>query len=401
MKKVLFVINTMGQAGAERAMLELIKAINQPELEISLFVLLNRGELFSEVPSFVRLLNKKPDKGSVLAHAKPVLAKLTVKKAVRNASLMKNFLWICRNFSAQKKAGHIQPDKLLWKVISDGTKELSETFDIAIAFLEGGAAYYVADHVHAEKKAAFIHIEYEKSGFTPLLDHGCYNSMDRIYAVSEGVRESFLHMYPAYKEKTGIFHNIINTELIRTRAKQGVGFTDDFQGFRIVTVGRLHYQKGYDITIPVLKKLKQKGQNVRWYVLGDGPQRKEVEQWIQEAGVEHDFILLGMTANPYPYIAQCDLYVHATRYEGKSIAMEEAQVLGRPIIASDCPGNREQIKHRENGLLVPLKQESIMQAILELINDREQRERYGRRNAEIDFTRKEMLAEFHNFIWKE
>lgn len=399
MKKVLFVINTMGQAGAERAMLELIKTINSPKLEISLLVLLNRGELFSEVPSFVQVLNKKPDSGSVLAHAKPVLAKLVIKKAFFNASLCKNLPWLLKNFSVQKKTGRIQPDKLLWKIISDGTKELSETFDVAIAFLEGGAAYYVADHIYAEKKIAFIHIEYEKSGFTPLLDHGCYHKMDRIYAVSQGARDSFLQMYPSCKEKTKIFHNIINTEMIRKRAMQGTGFTDDFQGFRIVTVGRLHYQKAYDITISVLKQLRQMGQNIRWYVLGDGPQRKEVEQWIREANLEKDFILLGMVENPYPYISQCDLYVHVTRYEGKSIAIEEAQVLGKPVIASDCPGNREQIKHRENGLLVPLEQERIIRSILELINDKEQRKRYGRKNAEIDFSRQEMITEFCNFIW--
>lgn len=401
MKKVLFVINTMGQAGAERAMLELMKAMDRQGLEITLLVLLNRGELFSEVPSFIRLLNKKPNMGSVLVDAKLVLVRLVVKKAFKNFSLCKNILWLLKNFLAQRNKGHIQIEKLLWKIISDGTEKLSETFDIAVAFLEGGAAYYVADHVQARKKVAFIHIEYGKSGFTPLLDHGCYHTMNRIYAVSQGVRDSFLQMYPFYQEKTRIFHNIINTELIKKRAHQGVGFTDNFDGFRIVTVGRLHYQKGYDITIPVLKCLKQKGLAIRWYVLGDGPQRREIEQCIQKAGMEQDFILLGMVANPYPYMLQCDLYVHVTRYEGKSIAIEEAQVLGKAIIASDCPGNREQIIHKKNGLLVSLNQEEIVQAILELMNDKEQRELYEKTNEKIDFTKKAMLAEFCDYIWAE
>lgn len=397
-KEVLFVINTMGQAGAERAMLELIKAMDRSRFEIYLLVLLNRGELFSEIPPFVHLLNKNPDSGSVLAAAKPVLVKLVAKKAVGNASVFQNLPWLVKSLSEQRRMGRFQPDKLLWKVVSDGTKAIPKVFDVAVAYLEGGAAYYVADHVQAAKKIAFIHIEYEKSGFTPILDHGCYDRMDRIYTVSQGVKESFLHMYPAYKGKTKIFHNIINAEMIRERAEQGEGFTDGFEGFRIVTIGRLHYQKGYDITIPVFKRLRQSGCPLRWYVFGEGPQRKNIEQCIREAEVEGDFILMGAVKNPYPYLKQCDLYVHVTRFEGKSVAVEEAQVLGRAIIASDCPGNREQITHRENGLLVPLEQEKIVEAIQELLEDGEQRERYGRANAMIDFSKKEQLSELYRFI---
>lgn len=398
MKKILFVINTMGQGGAERAMLELMKRMDRKRFKLYFLVMLNRGELFPEVPGFVRILNPHPDYGSVLAHAKPVLAKIVVKKALFHGNVFKNMPWLFQNFLAQKRTGGIQADKLLWKIVSDGTPELPERFDAAIAYLEGGAAYYVADHVRAEKKLAFIHSEYEKSGFTPMLDHGCYDHMDRIYTVSQGGRASFLHMYPAYEGKTHIFYNMINAEWIRKRAMQGEGFTDGFEGFRIVTIGRLHYLKGYDIAIPALKMLKEAGYPMRWYVLGEGPLRRKVEQWIREYGLEQDFVLLGAVKNPYPYLKQCDLYVHATRTEGKSIAIEEAQVLGKAIIASDCPGNREQIRDRENGRLIPLEAKEIQKAVQELFEDEEQRKRYERASTAMDFSKKEQLQEFCRFL---
>ena len=65
MKKILFVMNTMGRAGAERALLALIKNLPKEEYDISLYVLINRGELFDEVPDYVHILNKKPDNRSV------------------------------------------------------------------------------------------------------------------------------------------------------------------------------------------------------------------------------------------------------------------------------------------------------------------------------------------------
>lgn len=104
-----------------------------------------------------------------------------------------------------KKTGNIQPDKLLWRVISDGADRFSETFDLAVAYLEGGSAYYVADHVNAKKKAAFVHIAYGNSGYTREMDRDCYEKMDQIFTVSQETRRHFLEFYPEYEKKVQVF----------------------------------------------------------------------------------------------------------------------------------------------------------------------------------------------------
>ncbi len=71
-----------------------------------------------------------------------------------------------------QKRGKLQTDKLLWRIVSDGAQRFDETFDLAVAWLEGGAAYYVAEHVKAARKAAFIHIDYESAGYTKEMDQG-------------------------------------------------------------------------------------------------------------------------------------------------------------------------------------------------------------------------------------
>lgn len=88
--------------------------------------------------------------------------------------------------------------------------------------------------------------------------------------------------------------------------------------------------------------------------------------------------MLGAVENPYPYYAQADLYVHATRFEGKSIAIQEAQVLGCPVIASDCNGNREQIESGVDGILCKLSPEDIAKCIEELIADPKKRQIYAK-----------------------
>lgn len=102
---------------------------------------------------------------------------------------------------------------------------------------------------------------------------------------------------------------------------------------------------------------------------GDGDQRAALEKQIAAAGLQQDFILLGATDNPFPYYAQTDIYIHATRFEGKSIAIQEAQILGCTVLASDCNGNREQIEDGVDGLLCPLEPQAIANAILRLAAD--------------------------------
>ena len=90
-------------------------------------------------------------------------------------------------------------------------------------------------------------------------------------------------------------------------------------------------------------------------------------------------MLMGAKENPYPYYKQCDLYVHATRFEGKSIAIQEAQVLGCTILVSDCSGNREQVENGTDGILCQLSPEDISRKIAELLGNEEKCREYGKK----------------------
>lgn len=378
MKKVLFVMNTLGHAGAEVALLELLRRLGEKELELSLYVLTEQGELVTDVPHEVKLMNKSFCAAPVLTkEGRNHLRKKTIRASFSKGAIFKNFSYIVKNGLKMAQNRKIQVDKLLWRVLSDGAEELKEEYDLAVAFLEGGSSYFVADHVKAKKKAAFIHIDYNLAGYTRSLDKDCFLQFDQIFTVSEEVKTHFLNAYPECKENTRVFHNMLNEERIFEKSKEPGGFEDDYEGIRILTVGRLVYQKGYDIAIEAMKLLKATGKNIRWYVLGEGNLRSSLEEEIRLAGLEEDFVLLGAVKNPYPYYAQADIYAHCTRFEGKSIAIQEAQILGKPIVASDCSGNKEQIINGVDGILCDLEPEEIKEAILSLIEDKEAAFVYG------------------------
>lgn len=386
MRKLLFVINTLGQAGAETALLNLLRQIDPKRYEISLYVLMGQGEMVSELPEYVRLLNSSFCESPVLSgQGRRLMVRRILRAAFRRGTVFRLFPYLLRNFFSMAAGKRVQADKLLWRLLSDGGQRLKEEYDLAVAYLEGGSAYYVADHVRAAKKAAFLHIDYEMAGYTRELDRDCYLKFDRIFAVSEEAKSAFERVYPECRERCGYFPNLLDVEGIRKKAALPGGFEDEFQGFRILTVGRLVTQKAFDVALEAMSLLKQRGERVRWYVLGEGDQRGFLEEKRRRLGLEEDFLLPGAVKNPYPYFAQADLYVHATRFEGKSIAIQEAQILGKAMLVSDCSGNRDQVEHGVDGLFCEVTPESICGGIQILLHDPGLRERLGRKAAERSF----------------
>ena len=398
-KKLLFVINTMGRAGAEMAMLELMRCLPSEQYEISLYVILSQGELVRELPSHVKVLNRTYCDTSVLSeNGRQHIHKTVIRSFFRNGRWLRKLFHLIAVALEMQRKKKFQLDKLLWRMISDGGEYPKQEYDLAIAYLEGGATYFTADHVRARKKAAFVHIDYGNAGYSRKMDKNCYQKFERIFAVSEEVRTSFLQVYPEWEEKTGIFHNIINRERILMLADREGGFSDNFEGIRLLTVGRLTYQKAYDIAITFMKKIKDAGYRARWYVLGEGDQRESLEKQIKSLGLERDFRLLGAVDNPYPYYRDCDIYVHATRFEGKSIAVQEAQVMGCAIVASDCNGNREQISDGDDGILCGFSTEGIAGSIISLIEDEGKRKRLGDTAAKKRLENKEEMQQLLDLL---
>ena len=370
-QNILFVINTMGRAGAEMALVEMMKKlVATDEYNIDLYVIIPRGEMFSFLPPQVRVLNRKVSNGSVLsASARLFIAWCICKAFFRRKTGLKMLGELVRNATRQKEEnGRVQAEKLVWRLLSAGAQAPGETYDLAVAYIEGAAAYYVADRVKAHHKATFIHIDCQHAGYQPWMDNGCYDAFEKIFVVSREVGRKFLEVYPQYQDRVEQFNNILDADGIRKKALAN-GFDDGFDGLRLVTVGRLHYQKGYDIAIEACALLKKRGYRFRWYVLGEGTERPKLEKLIAEQGVREDFILMGAKDNPYPYMRQADIYVHATRFEGKSIAIDEAQILARPIVASNCTGNTEQITDGVNGLLTELNPLNLADTLSRVMDD--------------------------------
>lgn len=399
MKKILFVINTLGRAGAETALIELLTHLDREQYRVYLYVLTGQGELFSRIPEGVILLNQEYDHTPVLSkEGLKLLTRNLLRKSIRQGVLFFRLPYLIKNTAILLWKRKFSFNKLTRCLMADTGDRFTEHFDLAVAYLEGGASSYVQKYVKADKKVAFIHVDYEKAGYNRSLDENCYLEYDHIFTVSQEVREVFLNVYPECSKKISVFHNLINRNRILEMAEAGRGFEDGYEGFRILTVGRLYAQKAFEISIEAMKLLKQEGYPMRWYVLGEGDERQRLERLIEADDLKEDFILAGSVQNPYPYFKQCDLYVHASRFEGKSIAIQEAQVLGCPIIVSDCSGNREQVKDGVDGLLCDLTPQAIKEAVIRLYRGENLRQRLAQGAAERPQVSGEELRKLYQFL---
>ena len=376
-KDILLVINTLGRAGAETALVALIKKLDPQKYNIYLYVCLGQGELINDIPDYVTVLNSDYDDSSVLtADGKKRLKKRVFKMLFTRLAAFKNILYIINNV-VHNIAEHrkINIDKLLWSVVADAGADASvrnRHYDLAVAYIEGAAAYYVDRYVDADKKAGFIHVDYGMAGYSRRLDRECYDRFDKIFTVSDEVKQSFLKVYPECEAVTEVFHNLIDIDSVKSKAKAFVPeeLHAESTQLKILTVCRLTQQKALDVSIGAMKILKDAGLDAVWYVVGDGPEKSRLSELIDRYDIADRFILLGNRDNPYPYYKASDIYVHATKYEGKSIAIQEAQILGLPIIASDCSGNREQIVDGVDGILCEFSPEGIADAIIKMSANR-------------------------------
>ena len=157
--------------------------------------------------------------------------------------------------------------------------------------------------------------------------------------------------------------------MITDMSHEQSGCYEDGSKVKILTVGRMSPPKGIDTAVLACAELIKRGYDVKWYHIGRGEQEEEIRSLVKDNRLESNFILLGEKENPYPYMRECDIYVQPSRFEGKSIAIDEAKCLAKPIAVTAFPTVFDQIEDGVNGIIAGTTPESLADKIEMLIND--------------------------------
>ena len=142
---------------------------------------------------------------------------------------------------------------------------------------------------------------------------------------------------------------------------------------QIISVGRLMYQKGFDMLCEVAKEVLTKHSDWTWLIIGEGAERPMLEKKIKEYHLEGRLVLTGNQKEMSHYYQESAFFVMTSRYEGLPMTLLEAKSYRLPIISFDCQtGPAEIIQDGVNGYLVTLEDcEGMISKIEELLNSRE------------------------------
>lgn len=363
-KNILFIMSNLECGGAEKALISMLEVFDYSKYNVDLLLFNQKGIFLNKVPKEVNILEepfgyKYYDMSSKQAIT-DLLSKGKIKDVVRR--LVSMFI-----YKVEKDSSRC--NQRVWKYISNMFGKLEKEYDVAIGYLEGHPIYYCIDNVKAKKKIGFIHNDYDKLGLNPIGDRYYFKYLDKIVTVSNECAEVLKHRFPEYKDRVEIMHNIVSPKVIENMSLENIDLKKE--NITLVTVGRLNKQKGYDLAIEACKLLIDNGYDLKWYVIGEGNERQELERLIKNYNLEEKFILLGLKENPYPYIKQADIYVQTSRFEGKSIAIDEAKILHKPIVVTNFTTVKDQIHDGINGLIADLDSRAIYKEIEKLIiNDR-------------------------------
>lgn len=257
--------------------------------------------------------------------------------------------------------------------------------DLYIAFTEGFATKLLS--FTPQKKIAWVHADLKTDPWTHNShifrsleeEKTAYQRYNQVVCVSKAVEQVMKDLYSL--QQTMTIYNPIDTRVILHGAKQPINFTQS-TSFKIVTVGRLVQQKGFDRLIRIVGKLWRNGKNVELFIIGEGTERKKLERIIQEEKLENQVHLLGFLKNPYALMAKMDLFVCSSRAEGYSLVIAEAITLGLPVVSTNCAGPNELLGNGKYGILVDNNPDALYKGLRQTIESPDLLERLKQKSLE-------------------
>ena len=185
-----------------------------------------------------------------------------------------------------------------------------------------------------------------------------------------------MQTFPELKDKIVLVENILAPFFVRQQAElEDVSneMPDELGVVKILTIGRFSPPKKIEGIPHICAEMERLGVDFKWYIIGYGSNTK-IQEALNKYNMYHRMILLGKKTNPYPYIKACDIYAQPSIYEGKSVTVREAQILCKPVVITDYPTAKSQIKSGIDGVIVSLDEIDTAKGIAEFIKNKKLRE---------------------------
>lgn len=365
MKKVFIYAYNLELGGIERSLIGLLESFDKDEYLVDLFLAKQEGALLSDIPDTVNLL---PIEKRYQAFGIPL--KNAIKEGFFYESLMRIVAKaVNKALRILKKDNTISIESFIYhKFIISRMKGQESEYDLAVSFAM--PYFYVLNKVHAKVKIGFIHTDYSRVNINFLFIRKMFEKINFIASVSESVRRALLNSITIDPKKTLVIENIMPMKSISRSSNDEQRDMLDDGSVRLLSIGRFGEAKNFDNVPEICKLIREQGLNVKWFLIGFGADEQLIKSKITEFHMEEYVIILGKKENPYPYIKACDLYVQPSRYEGKCVAVREAQMLCKPVVITNFATSASQLEDGKDGIVVPMDNQGCAEGIIALLNNK-------------------------------
>jgi len=369
---VAFLINSMAGGGAERVLSILLKQL--PRNGQQFFLITLDDKFYYEIPKDV------------------VIIKL-------NNNLNNNFKKLISIFWGAKKLKKIVKENNINTVFSFLGR--SNYINIFSKIFKANHKVIISERINPSSMHNGIsQIAYLNRNLTRIF----YKKADLVTCNSEGIKKSLVNDFLVKSDKIKVIYNPVDINRIERLSKEPLNpeFQELFTFPVVINVARLEEQKGQEYLIRSFVRIKKEIPLTKLVILGEGHLEHKLRDLAKGLGLEQDVVFLGWQKNPFKFLAYSKVFVLSSLWEGFPNTLLEAMALGLPVISTDCPsGPNEIIKHGENGLLVPVKDETaLVNAMINILKDSGLAQRLGENAKERanDFNQEKIIEEYNKIL---
>lgn len=369
MKKILILIHDMEIGGAQKSLLAFCQSFAASAMtenyEIQLMPIHPAGAFYEQIPQPIKVV--QPPKALLWLGSSFGVSLL--RNCFSWRALLGELVWLVR------KSFHLFPKSLnvqqrLWTSWKWLIPQHREAYDVVISYMDGVPNYYAMDRVRANKKVLWVHNEYDKLGYDRNYDELYFENCDCLVTISEKCRACLTSAFPSCEKKVHILENISSADTIiaQSNAYAAPEFAN-WKGWKLLSVGRLNRQKGFDLAVEAANRLRQQGLAFLWLIVGEGEERSALQKQIEQYDLGDCVRLIGARENPYVYMRACNILVQPSRWEGKSVVLDEGKILSKPIVATNYATVKDSIEHGKTGWIVDLSAEAVAEGIQKMCQD--------------------------------
>lgn len=354
-KKVLFIIGVIDSGGVAKSLVNTLTTIDKNRYEVHLLIMSNNNGTYEEfLPN------------NIIIHRNKIIG-LLLNKWRGVAELFKRFhIFLAVGSIIRMVVSKFDKGLSGW-ILSRLYPPLNMEFDTIIDYNGQQNLYYMVDKLKATKKVTFFHSDYNKWSYYKKYDAKYFPKVNAIFSVSKECVASLQENFTNVASKIFLFENISSPSIIKSLSEKSIDF--EKHTTTLITIGHISRMKGTDLALDAAKILKQRGYKFKWLFIGNITE-PEFKNLISKYNLETEVDFLGIKSNPYPYIKIADIFVHPSRFEGKSIALDEAKILCKPIVVTNFSTVHDQFTDGVNATICQINSEDIANSIETLINNK-------------------------------